>query len=236
MEEEMHRTQKLESLGILASGIAHDFNFLLSSVAENIHVAVISANDRDVMRKALQKAQKASIRAKDLTRQLITFSRGGFPVKRLTAIGEIIREYSDLAIQDSNIGCTYNIATDLCPVDVDGEQIGRVINTIVLNSVEAMPGWGMLMITAENIQVTPDELPPLPEGRYVKVSVKDQGAGIPKEALPKIFDPYFTTKQNGRGLGLTIAYAIIRNHNGHIQVESEPEKGTVFHIYLPTER
>ncbi len=233
MEEEMHRVQKLESLGILASGIAHDFNFLLSAVLENIHIAVLNVDRRDVMREALQKAQKASVRAKDLTRQLITFSRGGFPVKRLTAIGEIIREYSDLAIRDSNIGCTYHIAPDLCQVDADGEQIGRVINTIVLNSIEAMPGWGMLMISAENTQVLSDELPPLPEGRYVKVSVADHGPGIPQELLPKIFDPYFTTKQNGRGLGLTIAYAIIRNHSGHIRVESEPKKGTVFHIYLP---
>src|SRR5512135_11970 len=146
MEEEMHRAQKLDSLGILASGIARDFNFLLSSILEDIHVAVINANQRDVMREALQKAQRASVRAKDLTRQLLTFSRGGVPVKRLTALGGIIREYSDLAVRDSNVGCAYNIATDLYPVEVDEEQIGQVINTIVLNSIEAMPGWGMLMI------------------------------------------------------------------------------------------
>jgi two-component system cell cycle sensor histidine kinase/response regulator CckA len=232
----MNRAQKLESLGILASGIAHDFNFLLSSIMENIHVAVINVNRRDVMRGALQKAQKASGRAKDLTRQLLDFSRGGFPVKRVTALGGIIREYADLAIRDSNVGCAYNIATDLYPVEADEEQIGRVINTIVLNSIEAMPGWGMIMITAENIEVSAGDLPQLPQGRYVKVSIADRGTGIPHELLQKIFDPYFTTKQSGRGLGLTITYAIIRNHDGHIRVESEPDKGTVLHIYLPARR
>ena len=233
MEEEMHRAQKLESLGILASGIAHDFNYLLSSIIENIHLAVINVDQRGILREALQKAQKASARAKDLTRQLLAFSQGGFPVKRLTSLAGIIREYADLAIRDSNVGCAYNIATDLYTVEIDEEQIGRVINTIVLNSIEAMPGLGMITITADNIEVSAGDLPPLPEGRYVKVSIADRGTGISQELLHKIFDPYFTTKQSGRGLGLTITYAIIRNHDGHIRVESEPEKGTVFHIYLP---
>lgn len=236
MEEEMTRAQKLESLGILASGIAHDFNFLLTSVLENIHLAVIHADRREILRGSLQKAQKASSRAKDLTRQLLAFSRGGPPVKRLVALGGIIREYTELAIRDSNIGCDFNIAEDLWEAEADEAQIGQVINTIVLNSVEAMPDGGTIMLTADNIEVSPDELPPLLPGRYVKVSIADNGAGIPQDLLQKIFDPYFTTKPHGRGLGLTITYAIIRNHDGHIRVESEPEKGTVFHIYLPAGR
>ena len=233
MEEEMHRAQKLESAGILAGSIAHDFNFLLSSVLENIHVAVINADQRDILRETLQKAQKASVRAKDLTGQLLAFSSGVFPVKRLTALGDIIREYADIATIDSNVGCDFTIAADLWSAEVDEGQIGQVINTIVLNSIEAMPQGGTIGITADNIEVSAGDLPPLLEGRYVRFSISDNGAGIPNELLRKIFDPYFTTKQPGRGLGLTIAHAIIRNHEGHIRVESEPEKGTVFHIYLP---
>ncbi len=236
MEEEMTRVQKLESLGILASGIAHDFNFLLSSVLENIHLSIIHADQKERLRGALLKAQKASIRAKDLTIQLLTFSRGSFTLKRFVSLGEIITEYAALALRDSDIICRYNIATDLWAAEVDETQIGQVINTLVLNSVEAMPGGGSIVITAGNKEVSPDELPPLLEGRYVKISVADNGKGIRQELLPKVFDPYFTTKQNGRGLGLTITYAIIRNHDGHISVESVPEKGTVFNIYIPVGR
>jgi two-component system cell cycle sensor histidine kinase/response regulator CckA len=236
MEEEMTRTQKLESLGILASGIAHDFNFLLSSVLENIHLSVIHADQKERMRETLLKAKKAAGRAKELTRQLLTFSRGSFPVKRFADLGEIITDHSALALRDSDIICRYNIATDLWKVEVDAGQIGQAINTLVLNAAEAMPGGGNITITAENQEVSSGKLPQLPEGRYVKVSVSDDGLGIPKEILQKIFDPYFTTKPNGRGLGLTITYAIIKNHDGHISVESEPEKGTVFHIYLPASR
>ncbi len=233
MEEEMHRAQKLESAGMLAGGIAHDFNHLLSSILENIHIAVISADQREILREALQNAQKASIRAKDLTRQLLAFSRGGLPVKRLTAPGDILREYAGLATAGSIVGCDFNIPADLWNIEADDCQIGQVIHTIILNSIEAMTHGGNIRITADNIEVAAGELPPLLEGRYVRFSISDRGAGIPQDLLRKIFDPYFTTKQPGRGLGLTIAHTIIRNHDGHIRVESEPEKGTVFHVYLP---
>jgi len=233
MEEEMHRAQKLESAGILAGGIAHDFNYLLSSILENIHIAVINVDQRDLLRATLQKAQKASVRAKDLTRQLLAFSRGGLPVKRLAASGDIIREYAGLATINSHVGCDFNIPADLWNVEVDEGQIGQVINTIVLNSIEAMPHGGAISITADNVEVSAGDLPPLLEGRYVRFSISDSGTGIPQDLLRKIFDPYFTTKQSGRGLGLTIAHTIIRNHDGHIRVESEPEKGTVFYVYIP---
>lgn len=233
MEEEMTRAQKLESAGILAGGIAHDFNYLLTSILENIHLAVINVDQRDILRETLQKAQKASVRAKDLTRQLLAFSRRGFPVKRLAALEDIVREYADLATLNSNVRCGFNIAPGLWNAEVDEGQIGQVINTVVLNSIEAMPQGGTIGITADNFEVSAGDLPPLLEGKYVRFSISDSGAGIPNELLQKIFDPYFTTKQFGRGLGLTIAHTIIRNHDGHIRVESEPEKGTVFHIYLP---
>ncbi len=233
MEEEMTRAQKLESAGILAGGIAHDFNYLLTSILENIHLAVINVDQRNILRETLLRAQKASVRAKDLTRQLLAFSRGGLPMKRLAALEDIVREYAGLATLNSSVGCDFNIAAGLWNAEVDEGQIGQVINTVVLNAIEAMPQGGTIVITADNIEVSAGDLPPLSEGGYVRFSISDSGIGMPKELLRKIFDPYFTTKQSGRGLGLTIAYTIIRNHDGHIQVESEPEKGTVFHIYLP---
>ncbi len=236
MEEEVHRAQKLESAGILAGGIAHDFNYLLSSILENIHIAVINVDQRDILRESLQKAQKDSVRAKDLTKQLLAFSRGGLPVKRPASLGDIVRDYAEVAAVNSHVGCDFNISPDLWNVEVDEAQIGQVINTLVINSVEAMPHGGTISITGENIEISAGDLPPLPEGRYVKVIISDSGTGIPQDLLRKIFDPYFTTKENGRGLGLTIAHTIIRNHDGHIRVECEPENGTVFHVYLPARR
>jgi signal transduction histidine kinase len=151
----------------------------------------------------------------------------------LTALGHIIREYAGSAQHGSAIKCDFTIPGNLWDAEVDEAQIGQAIKALVLNAVEAMPGGGTIAITADNIEVSPDELPRLPGGRYVKISVADCGVGIPQELLQTIFDPYVTTRHLGRGLGLTIAYAIIRNHKGHIRVESEPEKGSVFHIYLP---
>jgi two-component system, cell cycle sensor histidine kinase and response regulator CckA len=236
MEEEILQTQKLESLATLAGVIAYEFNSLLTSILENIHFAVIHADQRKMLREALKKAQTASVQAIDLSKQLLSFSRGGFPVKRLVALGGIIREFSTFAISDSAIGCDLNICDNLWDAEVDEGQIGQVVNNIVLNFVGAMPGEGTIMITADNIEVPSDELSPLPGGRYIRISVSDCGVGIPQELFQKICDPYFTSKQHESGLALAISYTIIRNHDGHIQVESEPEKGTVFHIYLPAVR
>lgn len=233
LEEEMNRAQKLESVSILAGSFASDFNYLITSIRESIHLAIMHADDREMLRENLQKAQRASIRAKDLTKQLLSFSRGGLPKKRLSALGHIIREYTGSALHGSAVKCDFTIPRNIWDAEVDEAQIGQAINALVLNAVEAMPGGGTIAITADNIEVSSDELPRLPGGRYVRISVADRGVGIPQELLQTIFDPYVTTRHGGRGLGLTIAYAIIRNHNGHIRVESEPGKGSVFHIYLP---
>jgi signal transduction histidine kinase len=233
MEEEMARAQKLESVGILASGIAYDFTNLLSSVVENIRLAIINVDQRDMLRDALQKAQKASLQAKGLTRQLSALSRAAFPVKSVASLGGIIREHTDSLVRGSGIVCTMNVAGDLWDVEVDEGQIGTAVSNIVLNAVEAMPDGGTLTIDAGNTEVSPDELPPLPGGRYVRISVSDRGAGIPRAHVQKIFDPYFTTKPDRSGMGLAISYAVVRNHGGHIRVESDPGKGTAFRIYLP---
>ena len=233
IEEEMTRAQKLESVGILASGIAYDFTNLLSSVVENIHLAIINADQREMLRDALQKAQKASLTAKDLTRQLFALSRAAFPVKRVAALGNIIRGHTASVVSGPNIVCNMNVPDDLWDVEVDEGQIGTAVSNIVLNAVEAMPEGGTLTIEAGNTEVSPDELPSLSGGRHVRISVTDCGAGIPQAHLQKIFDPYFTTKPDRSGMGLAISYAVVRNHGGHILVESDPGKGTVFHIYLP---
>lgn len=233
MEEEMTRAHKLESVGILASGIAYDFTNLLSSVDENIRLAIINADQREMLRNALQEAQRASLHAKDLTKQLLALSRAAFPVKRVAALGSIIRERTDLVVRGSNVVCNVNVAGDLWDVEVDEGQIGSAVSSIILNAVEAMPEGGTLTIDAGNIAVSPDALPPLSGGRYVKISVSDSGTGIPQAHLQKIFDPYFTTKPDRSGMGLAISYAVVRNHEGHIFVESDAGKGTVFHIYLP---
>ena len=236
MEEEALQTQKLESLATFAGDIAHKFNSLLTSVLENIHIAVIHADQRKVLREALKKAHAASLQAKDMSKQLLSFSQGGFPVKRLVAPGGIIMESGTFALRDSGIGCDLNISDDLWDVKVDEGQIGQVINNIVLNFAGAMSGGGTIMITADNVEAPSDELSLLPRGRYIRISVSDCGAGVPPELFQKICDPYFTGKQYDSGLELPICYTIIRNHAGHIQVESGAEKGTVFHIYLPAAR
>lgn len=234
MEEEVLQTQKLELLAAFAGDIAHKFNTLLTSVLENIHFAVIHTDQRKVLREALKKAQTASVQAIDLSKQLVSFSRGGFPVKRSVALGDIIfREFNTFALRDSVVACNLNICDDLWDAEVDEGQIGQVINNIILNFVGAMSGGGTIMINADNIEVPSDELSPLPGGRYIRVSVSDCGAGISPELFQKICDPYFTGKQHESGLALAISYTIIRNHDGHIRVESDPKKGTLFHIYLP---
>lgn len=233
MEEEITRAQKHESVGILASGIAYDFTNLLSSVVENIRLAIINADQRELLRDALQKAQRSSLNAKALTKQLLAFSRAAFPVKRVAVFGDIIRQYTDPVVRGSNIVCNVKVADDLWDVEVDEGQIGTAIGNIVLNAVEAMPEGGTLAIDVGNAEVSPDELPSLSGGKYVKISVTDCGAGIPLAHFQKIFDPYFTTKPDRSGMGLAISYAVVRNHKGHIRVESAPARGTVFHTYLP---
>ena len=233
MEEEMRHAQKIESLSVLAGGIVHDFNNLLTAVKENVHLAIMHADQREILRKALQEARKAADQAKDLIKRLSAFSQEGLPSKKLTALDSIITRYAAMATHDSRVSCSFTIARDLWNAEVDEGQIGKVISSIVLNAVEAMPRGGTVTITADNIEVSPETVLPLSANRCVRISVSDTGPGIPEKYLSKIFDPYFTTKQQGSGLGLAISYAIIKNHNGHIGVESTPGKGTVFHIYLP---
>lgn len=231
LEQELLKSQKLESLGVLAGGIAHDFNNLLTGILGNISLAKMSITAENRAYRRLDEAERASERAKDLTYQLLTFSRGGAPIKKTASIRQIVTDSADFALRGSNVRCEYAIAGDIRPVEVDEGQISQVIHNLVINAVQAMPDGGIIRITAENVSAVPKNLPA--DRRYVRVSLQDNGVGIPEENLACIFDPYFTTKPKGNGLGLATVYSIIRNHRGLIRVESHVDEGTVFHLYLP---
>ena len=236
MEEDLVRVSKLESIGLLAGGIAHDFNNLLTIILGNIglYIKMVSLKPEEKGYERLMKVRKAVSRAKGMTRQLLTFSRGGLPITKTVSVKEFIKESVEFALTGSNVKCRYLIANDLQPADVDEMQINQVINNLVINAVYAMPGGGTIEVKAENITVTPENYLPLKDGEYIMISIKDHGSGIEKEHFSKIFDPYFTTKEGGSGLGLATTYSIINKHKGHITVESEPGKGTAFYIFLPT--
>ena len=231
--EELVKIKKLESVAVLAGGIAHDFNNILAAILGNIELAAIYTDSNNKAYPLLETAMKASIRAKDLTRQLLTFAKGGDPVKQTSAIDKIIIDSADFVLHGSPVVCAYNILDDLWQVDVDAGQISQVIQNIVINARHAMLDGGVIEVSCQNIADSTKESLPLPAGKYVKIIVTDSGPGIPEKHLDKIFDPYFSTKQEGSGLGLAICHSIIIKHNGGISVQSEVNKGTTFTIYLP---
>ena len=233
LEEELLKSQKLESIGILAGGIAHDFNNILTAILTYITLANMDASPGTKLSKRLSEAEKATLRASDLTRQLLTFSKGGQPVMTSVVLNQLIRDSADFVLRGSNVKSEYIIAEDLWPVEADEGQISQVINNLAINAGQAMPEGGIVEISAKNMTVNEESGLPLKEGKYVNISIKDHGHGIPEEILPKIFDPYFTTKQIGSGLGLAVTYSIIKNHNGHIAVTSKAGSETTFDIYLP---
>jgi signal transduction histidine kinase/CheY-like chemotaxis protein len=232
-EEEVLKLQKLESIGLLAGGLAHDFNNLLTAILGNISLAKTYSDPSSSAFEILTEAEKASLRARDLTNQLITFSKGGFPIKRTVSIASLLRDSVLFMLSGSNIKSEFSIADDLCPVEIDEGQISRVIHNIVVNAVQAMPDGGIVFVSACNIVINQESNLPLEDGKHIQISITDSGTGINNEFLSKIFDPYFTTKPKGNGFGLAIAYSIIRRHNGIIRVKSEPGAGTTFYIYLP---
>ncbi len=233
MEEELLKVQKLESISLLAGGIAHDFNNLLTAIFGNIAMAKLHANPGDRFFERLDEAEKASLRAKDLTQQLLTFSKGGEPVKKTASIAELVKESIGFTLSGSSVKGEIYLDNDLRPVEVDEGQISQVINNLVLNAEQAMPEGGIVRAYCRNVSVDTENMLSLETGNYVRITVEDEGTGIPKEHLRKIFDPYFTTKQKGNGLGLAAAYSIIRKHNGCITVESALGAGATFHVYLP---
>ena len=235
-EEELLKAEKLESVGILAGGIAHDFNNIMAAILVNVGLAKLSIKKEDKVLEKLNETEKAIIRAKDLTQQLLTFSKGGAPIMRSASLGALLSDTAGFALSGSNVKCDCTVPEDLWDVEIDEGQVNQVIQNLILNAVQAMPDGGTVRIGAENVTIEAGKGLPLKEGRYIRISMKDRGIGIPRNHLGKIFDPFFTTKQKGSGLGLSTAYSIIKNHNGLVTVDSELGKGTVFYIYLPASR
>lgn len=232
-EAELLKMEKLSSLGILAGGIAHDFNNILTGILGNISLALWSTDGPPGLLENLHSAEKAALRAQDLVQQLLTFAKGGMPVKAAASLPEIIEDSTDFALRGSKPVCRFVFPEDLWWAEVDAGQISQVIHNLVINAVQAMPMGGDMEIRGENVVFCTDGGLSLKEGKYVKISIQDQGLGIPPEHLLKIFDPYFTTKQQGSGLGLATAYSIMKNHGGHITAASTLGAGTTFTLYLP---
>jgi PAS domain S-box-containing protein len=230
---ELRKTQKLESLGILAGGIAHDYNNILTAIMANISLTKTYVQKGDRVYDRLDKMEKAAIMAARLNHQLLTFSRGGAPVKETIVVSELIRDSVTFALGGSNVECEFQIDDNLKPVDADVGQVSQVFNNIVINAQQAMPGGGKLRVSARNVTITDDDTMPIANGDYVLISISDEGQGIPPENLEKIFDPFFTTKEKGSGLGLSISYSIVKNHDGYIGVQSKVGAGATFLIYLP---
>jgi signal transduction histidine kinase/CheY-like chemotaxis protein len=233
LEEDLLRSRKLDSLGVLAGGIAHDFNNLLTAILGNIEMAMSGLPPGDGRRDRLAEAEKASVRARDLTQQLLTFSRGGAPVRETASVGDLVADTAGFALRGSNVRLDYVRDEALWPAEIDPGQISQVINNLIINADQAMPDGGTVTIRTANATVSPGDTLPLPPGDYVTIAVADRGNGIPPENLERIFDPYFTTKRTGSGLGLATVYSIVRRHGGHVEVSSRPGEGASFKVWLP---
>jgi len=234
-EKELLKAKKLESVGVLAGGIAHDFNNILTAILGNINLVLVDEGLPKGSRKLLVEAEKASIRAKDLTQQLLTFSKGGTPVKETAALEAIIRDSANFVLHGSNTACRVDIPDNLLLVNIDKSQISQVIQNIVMNASHAMSTGGNITISCQNVSAAdvPLDSASAAKRMFVKISIQDEGIGMAAKVIEKIFDPYFSTRQTGSGLGLAIAHSIINKHDGYISVESQPGVGTTFTIYLP---
>lgn len=241
LEDELFNIHKLDSVSVFAGGIAHDFNNILTGITTNLFLAKMGIREDSDARKLIDEAQTAAFKATRLTKQLLMFSKGGgAQLKETASITEILEGCIGFCLKGLNVDYRLGFPEKIWQVDVDKGLIDQAFSNIILNAAESMPNGGTIDITAENINIgdSTSEQPdlgalPLDTGKYVKISIKDEGIGIPQKLLTTIFDPYFSTKENSTGLGLTTAYSIIRKHGGHITVQSQPGKGSLFSVYLP---
>ena len=233
MEKELQKAQKLESLELLAGGIAHDFGNLLATINGSFYLAKAHITQKDKVSEMLTRGEKAASRARDLSQQLLDFARGGEPIKKSSSLEKLLKDTVGLSVRDPKVTCEFALPEDLWQVDIDRGQISQVLNNLLINAAQAMPEGGTISISAENIVIKAKDDSPVKEGNYVKVLIKDRGCGIPKKHLQKIFDPYFTTKKTGNGLGLATPYSIVKKHDGFIAADSQVGVGTTFSLYLP---
>jgi len=236
-EEQLVKLEKVNSLSILAAGIAHDFNNILTIILGNIYIIkkYLNINTNKVYNKIYNKfsqIEKLVLQAQDLNQQLMNFSKDGVPIKKNIYIKNLIKKTANMVLSGSNNMCNFSIVQDLWPVEVDEGQIRQVINNLLINAEQAMPNGGTIEVSATNVYVDENNKNNIKQGKYVMIEIRDKGKGIPKENIDKIFEPYFTTKADGTGIGLAASYSIITKHNGYIYVESEASVGTSFYIYL----
>ncbi|MFZ5496727.1 MAG: ATP-binding protein [Verrucomicrobiota bacterium] len=235
LQTELERSSRLESLGVLAGGIAHDFNNLLTAILGNLGLAAMDKRVMEAAGDCIAEAERGARRARDITQQLLTFAKGGDPVRTAVPLPEIVTEAANFARHGSKVRFDFDLPSNLPPGDVDAGQISRVVHNLVINAVQAMPDGGVVSIALAAVDLAAGEVDALAAGSYLRLTIADTGKGIPAEALPRIFDPYFSTKvrAGNSGLGLATVRSIVRKHNGHIEVESRVGQGTTFRVWLP---
>jgi CheY-like chemotaxis protein len=227
------KVEKLQSVGTLAGGIAHDFNNLLTAILGNITIAQRQIKPENEAYHWLEEAEGATVRARELTQQLLTFSKGGAPVKTLVSISKLINDTAKFTLRGSKSNLELSLPLDIWAIEADEGQLSQVIQNIVLNADEAMPNGGTIHIRAKNTYIDELKSPSLPKGNYILIEIQDEGIGMSKEQLKRIYEPYYSTKQKGSGLGLSTSYSIVKNHGGYLTAKSKPNIGSTFHIYLP---
>ncbi len=236
LEADLLRASKMESIGVLAGGIAHDFNNLLAIVMGNLTLALLDERVREAGGKWLREAERGTVRAKELTQQLLTFAKGGEPVRTAVLLADVVREAAEFALHGAAVRCEFAIAEDLRAADADKGQIGQVVQNLVINAVQAMPGGGTIRLGLANETLAAGAVATLPPGHYLRLEIADTGRGIAPEHLTRIFEPFFTTKEYGTGLGLATVYSVIQKHRGYITVESAVGRGSTFRLWLPAAR
>ena len=233
MQEEMQKMDKLKSVGTLAGGIAHDFNNIMTGMFGNISIVKTQLGKNHPEYKLLEKAENAMHRAVRLTRQLLTFAKGGKPVLEKRAVGKLIEEIIEFDLSGSNVKPFFDVPDNLWMAEIDKGQIEQVLSNLTINACQAMPDGGNLYISLKNIELAESETANLEKGKYIKMTIRDEGCGIDYALVDRVFDPYFTTKDTGNGLGLAVAYSIVKKHNGHISAASELGEGACFTVFLP---